>query len=255
MDLVSDLHGAVGRGEIVAYYQPQVELDTLEIVAAEAIARWMHPEFGLVGPGIFIPLAEAHELIAEIDEYMMDEGIRCATEWDALGLDIEVAVNVSAAQLTDLAFLDRLQRNLGAAQLPPDKIVIEITESLPVMHVDAVAARLLELRELGLGVSIDDFGDGYSTLPRRAGIPANEIKLDKSLIQDPHASRALLDGIVREAHRQGLRVLAEGVETEGHLALARGLSCDRAQGFLFGRPAPPEAIVKRLRLFRPGAGV
>jgi EAL domain-containing protein (putative c-di-GMP-specific phosphodiesterase class I) len=247
MDLVSDLHGAVARGEIVAYYQPQVDVDTLEVVSVEALARWVHPDFGLVGPGIFIPLAEANDLIGEIGTFMIDEGIRRAAHWDALGLDIEVAVNVSAAQLADLDFLDHLQQNLGSVSLPPDKIVIEITESLPVMQIDTVTERLVELRELGLGVSVDDFGAGYSALARQAGIPANEIKLDKSLIQDPDASVVLLGGVVREAHELGMRVVAEGIETDHHLALARSLSCDRAQGYLFGRPVPPEAIVTRLQ--------
>jgi len=246
MNLVADLHGAVDRGEIVAVYQPQVDSETLEVVAVEALARWMHPDYGLVVPGIFIPLAEAHDLIGEIGDFMVDEGARRAAEWDALGLDLEVAINVSAAQLHTLDFLDRLQRNLDDLSLVPAKIVIEVTESLPVTRVAKVIERLAELRELGMGVSVDDFGTGYSSLAQLAGIPATELKIDKSLIQDPDASMLLMRAVVESAHQQGLRVVAEGIETQEHLAVARALDCDRLQGYLFGRPAPAEEITSTL---------
>jgi EAL domain-containing protein (putative c-di-GMP-specific phosphodiesterase class I) len=246
MELVSDLRGAIDRSEIAAYYQPQVDVRTLEVVAVEALARWNHPDFGLVVPSIFIPLAEAHELIHEIGAFMIDEGTRRAAEWTALGLDIEVAINVSAAQLADLAFLDRLDRALEERAAPPEKIVIEITESLPLLQVDEVSTRLHALRSRGLGLSIDDFGTGYSTITHLAGIPATEMKIDKSLIQDADAAGAVLRNVIAEAHVQGLRVVAEGVETERHLATARELECDRAQGYLFGRPLPLELVTPAL---------
>lgn len=236
MNLVSDLRGAVDRREIVAFYQPQVDLATREIVAVEALARWRHPEFGLVVPSIFIPLAEANDMIGEIGCFMIDEGIQRAAAWEGLGLDVEVAINVSAAQLRTLECLDRIATNLDGLALAPTKVVIEITESLPVMEVNEVNERLVELRDRGLGISIDDFGTGYSSLAQRAAIPATELKLDKSLIQDPAVSIELLRAVVETAHEQGLRVVAEGIETDEHLALARALGCDRGQGYLFGRP-------------------
>jgi EAL domain-containing protein (putative c-di-GMP-specific phosphodiesterase class I) len=237
-DLVSDLRGAVGRGEIVPYYQPQVDIHTLEIVSVEMLARWMHPEFGMVLPSIFIPLAEAHSSISEIGTFLMREAVRQTAEWCADGFEVEVAINVSAAQLSDLAFLEAFQDSIGEAELAPEKLTLEITESLPLIRVEEVSARLAELRELGVGVSIDDFGAGYSVVTELAGIPANEIKIDKALIQDAASSEKLLRSVVDDAHSTGRRVLAEGVETAEHLALARALTCDRAQGYLFGRPVP-----------------
>ncbi|HEY1529978.1 MAG TPA: EAL domain-containing protein [Galbitalea sp.] len=236
MDLVSDLHGAVQRGEIVAAYQPQVDLDSLEIVAVEALARWHHPGYGLVPPGIFIPLAEAHGLIDEIGVGMIDEAVGQLAEWNSRGFDLEVAINVSALQLKHPDFLDRLQQNFLEHRIDPSRLVIEITESLPVVDSADGISRLTELADVGLTVSVDDFGSGYSALADLVGLPAREIKIDRSLIQEADASPLLLKAVVETAHARGMRVVAEGIETQTHLALARELQCDRGQGHLFGRP-------------------
>jgi EAL domain-containing protein (putative c-di-GMP-specific phosphodiesterase class I) len=247
LNLISDLRGAVERDEIVAYYQPQVELESLDVIAVEALARWVHPDFGLISPGVFIPMAEAHELIHDIDCFMVDEATRSAATWHASGIDIVVAVNISASELRTLDCLDHLQRNLEKLSLPPEKLVIEVTESLPVINVAEVITRLHELRALGLGISIDDFGTGYSSLAQLVGIPATEMKLDKCLIQDEHTSQKLLRAVVDSAHDEGLTVVAEGIETEQHLEIARALGCDRGQGYLFGRPVPAQEFSSILR--------
>jgi EAL domain-containing protein (putative c-di-GMP-specific phosphodiesterase class I) len=242
MNLVSDLDGAVERGEIVAWFQPQIEVSSGKVVAVEALSRWTHPEYGIIAPNVFIPLAEAHDLITGIGDFMLDEACRCAQEWCEQGMDLEVAVNVSAAQLTTSAFLDRVHSNLSERGLDPDRITVEVTESLPLMDVPEVTDRLTELRDLGLGVSLDDFGTGYSTLGQLLKLPATELKIDQSLIQDADTSGRLMLAVVEMAHDRGLRVVAEGVETEQHLAAVRELDCDRAQGYLFGRPAPFDEI-------------
>jgi EAL domain-containing protein (putative c-di-GMP-specific phosphodiesterase class I) len=233
---VTDLDGAVARGEIVAVFQPQVDVRTRRVVAVEALARWRHPELGLVAPDIFIPLAEEHELIAQIGDFMFDQGCRCAAEWQALGHPVDVAVNVSAAQLMTLDFLDLVAESIARHGLSPESLIIEITESLPLENVPEVTARLFELRDLGLGISIDDFGTGYSSLAQVLALPATELKLDQSLIKDTHSSPLTVHEAVAMAHGKGLRVVAEGVETEEQFALARELECDRAQGYLFSRP-------------------
>jgi EAL domain-containing protein (putative c-di-GMP-specific phosphodiesterase class I) len=224
------------RGEIVAVYQPQVDIRTGCIVGVEALARWNHPVYGPISPQTFIPLAEENDFIDEIGDFMIDEGCRCAAEWNSLGRRVDVAVNVSAAQLLTLHLLDRVTDNLAKYSLTPDHIVIEITESLPVLDVPEVAARLVRLRELGLGISIDDYGTGYSSLARFNTVPATEIKIDQSLIQASDASTHLIGDAVDRAHAMHVRVVAEGVETEEQLQRARDLGCDRVQGYLLGRP-------------------
>lgn len=235
MNLVSDLGGAVARGEIVTLFQPQVDALTRRIVGVEALARWDHPELGRIAPDVFIALAEENQLIGEIGGFMIDEGCRCAAIWKALGHDIDVAVNVSAAQLVDLDFLDRVEDSLARNGLSPESLVIEITESLPVVDVPEVNARLVQLRDLGLGISVDDFGTGYSSIAQLLVLPATELKLDQSLMQA--SAVMLVRDAVAMAHKKGLRVVAEGVETEAQFDFARDLSCDRVQGFLFSRPA------------------
>ena len=232
----------MARGEIAAVYQPQIDVQTRRIVAVEALARWNHPAFGLVPPDVFIPLAEEHELITGIGDFMIDEGCRMAATLQSLGHRIDVAVNVSAAQLADLAFLDRVQANLERHALAPENLIVEITETLPVIDIPEVKTRLAELRDLGLGISVDDFGTGHSSIDRLLVLPATELKIDQSLVRGLHTAPALLRDAVRTAHDHGLRVVAEGVETEEHFARARQLGCDRAQGFLFSRPTSEAEI-------------
>jgi EAL domain-containing protein (putative c-di-GMP-specific phosphodiesterase class I) len=159
---------------------------------------------------------------------------------------LDVAINVSPLQLSNLAFLDQLQSLVDAEGVSIEKIVLEITESQPVVMVDAITEQLLEMRGRGLTVSIDDVGTGFSSFAQLAGIPATEIKIDKSFIHEPNLAEAVITGIVEDAHAEGIRVVAEGVETEEHLATARLLNCDRAQGYLFGRPIPADVLTPQL---------
>jgi EAL domain-containing protein (putative c-di-GMP-specific phosphodiesterase class I) len=246
MNVATELEGAVTRGEIRAVFQPQIDIATRRIVAVEALARWSHPQLGAVPPSDFIPVAEELGLIAEIGDFMLDEGCRCSSMWTAAGLTVEVAVNVSPAQLATVDFLDRIQSNLERHRLPADSLTIEITESLPVAEVPTVLLRLTELRELGVGVSVDDFGTGHASAERLATLPVSELKLDQSLVQNLNPPPQFLTEAIALAKEGGLRVVAEGVETEEQFERARRLGCDRAQGYLFGRPASEEEITREL---------
>jgi EAL domain-containing protein (putative c-di-GMP-specific phosphodiesterase class I) len=245
-DLAADLTGVIERGEIEAYYQPQVNIHSTQPVAVEVLARWVHPKFGLVPPNLFIPLTEAFAVIHEIGDFMLETGIRQAAKWRSQGLDLSLAINVSPVQLSDLSFLDSLQSKVDAEGLPLRAIVIEVTESQPVVLVESVTNQLHNMRERGLGISIDDVGTGYSSFAQLAGIPATEIKIDKSLIQDPGPAVAIVQGIINDAHDEGLRVVAEGIETEAHLATAISLNVDRAQGYLFARPTTAGLLTPQL---------
>jgi EAL domain-containing protein (putative c-di-GMP-specific phosphodiesterase class I) len=239
VDLHADLVEAVGRNEIVAWYQPQLELSSGRIVAVESLSRWRHPSRGLLAPAQFIALAEQTDLIGEIGQYMLHDGCRCAAEWLEAGSPLEVSVNVSASQLASSDFFDDLLATLGETELPPDLLTLEITESQAIADPDDAAVRLEQLRLLGIDISIDDFGTGFSSLGQFFALPATELKIDRSLIQGEVTNgESLVSVMVGLAHERGLRVVAEGVETEYHLELARDLGCDRAQGYLIARPMP-----------------
>ena len=245
MNLAIDLEGAVARGEMLAHFQPQIDVNSGRIVAVEALARWQHPEHGFISPEVFIPLAEDSALIGEIGNFMMDEGARCAAEWNSGDYRIDVAVNVSPRQLVTLDFLDHLQADLNLYSLSAENVIIEITESLPVTDIPEVNTRLLELRSLGLGISVDDFGTGHTSIEQLHTLPLTEVKIDQSLVRGVDNSRELIEEVITVAHDRRMRVVAEGVETEKHFAFVRELGCDRAQGYYFGRPME-EADITRL---------
>jgi EAL domain-containing protein (putative c-di-GMP-specific phosphodiesterase class I) len=235
--LVSDLAGAVGRGEIVAYYQPQIDIASGRIVAVESLSRWLHPEFGMQSPLDFIPIAEEFGMIDEIGDFMVSEACRYAADLRDRGIQLEVAVNVSALQLAKPAFFDRIVARIAELGLLPGAITLEVTESRFIANRPRVSTRLGRLRQLGVGVSIDDFGVGHSSVEQVLALPANELKIDRMIVQDQTATNgALLATIVRLVRDRGLRTVAEGVETEEQLERVRAIGCDRAQGYLIGKP-------------------
>ncbi|RLQ82631.1 putative bifunctional diguanylate cyclase/phosphodiesterase [Mycetocola zhadangensis] len=242
MSVEEDLVGAVERKEIEAYFQPQIDVTTGKITAVEALARWRHPTKGLIPPADFIPVAERTGLIHEIGAYMLEEGCRHAARWRRDGLAIHVSVNVSALQLATPEVFDRLYNLLGEYNLPAGTLTIEITESEVISDVAGVAQRLERLRAIGLGVSLDDFGTGHSSLAQLRDLPITELKIDKSLIQETKSNGALIAVAVALLQERGVRVVAEGVETAEQLDLVQRIHCDRAQGYLFGKPLPVDEL-------------
>ena len=239
MNLVDDLVRAVARGEIVAYFQPQIELSSGRVVAGEALARWQHPVHGLLEPDLFIPAAQEHGMIDELGLAMVDDAWDHAASWIERGLPVQVSVNASATQLESRGLTDHIERIFDRYDLPAQTLTIEITESKAFVDVADVAQRLVGLRERGLGISIDDFGIGHSTQERLEQIPATELKIDISLVQDESdEAYAEMIRIVELAHARGLRVVAEGVEEESQRRRVEILKCQRAQGYLLGRPMP-----------------
>ncbi|MGY1728343.1 putative bifunctional diguanylate cyclase/phosphodiesterase [Geodermatophilus sp. SYSU D01062] len=242
--LETELHGAVDRGEIQVFFQPQIDVATGRTVAVEALARWQHPVLGAVPPGRFVPVAEDSGLIRELGAHVLRRACRTVADWSLEGLELEVAVNVSAAQLTDADFSDVVQRVLAETGLPPERLVLEVTESQVMTEVADRHGHLTRLRSTGIGISIDDFGTGFSSLAQLNHLPATELKIDRSFVDHIPDDRPspLVAGIVGLAHGLGLRVVAEGIETPGQLQAVRGIGCDRAQGYLLGRPAEPDAV-------------
>ena len=237
--LATDLPGASARGEIVAFYQPQIDIASGAVVGAEALSRWFHPRLGLVCPTVFIPLAEARGSIVEIGDHMLNIACEFGVSSARGGAAIDISVNVSAIQLRDGNFAAKALRTATHHGLDARQLTIEITESQAVQNIAAVGDSFDLLRLAGVTVSIDDFGRGQSSVDQLLALQANELKIDQSLVQNCAAdSRTLLAAVISFAHDKGLRVVAEGVETPAQLAAMTALGCDRAQGYLMGRAMP-----------------
>jgi predicted signal transduction protein with EAL and GGDEF domain len=242
LTLDADLRGALERGEFSIHYQPIVELRGQRLVGLEALVRWHHPTRGLVPPDQFIPMAEETGLITAIGKFVLDGACRQARAWQVaypLASNLSISVNLSASQIQDGDIVGIIQAGLEQSGLSPERLILEVTESV-LMHDTATAlARIVELKELGVRIAIDDFGTGYSSLAYLRRFAVDILKIDKSFV-DNVASRtdsmALVRAIVDLGRSLRLTTVAEGVELPEQAAELMALGCDMAQGFLFARP-------------------
>jgi EAL domain-containing protein (putative c-di-GMP-specific phosphodiesterase class I) len=196
-----------------------------------------------VPPSRFIPVAEDIDLIDNIGRFMVDSALACVSAWVQLGLSIEMSINVSALQLEDGKFFDHFVASIDRLQLDPRCLTLEITESQEIVDFPRAVGGLDGLRVRGVGISIDDYGTGHTSVKQLLSLPATELKLDLSLVQrEGETSVALVRSLVKFAHSRGLRIVAEGVETPEQLERVRDLGCDRAQGFLIGHSMPGSEI-------------
>jgi diguanylate cyclase (GGDEF)-like protein len=245
-----ELRLAIEQGNFQLHYQPQVDLRTGRIGGVEALLRWPHRSQGMIPPVTFIPLAESSGLIRPLGAWVLAEAGRAARRWRDLGLELEVAVNLSAAQLRQQEIVALVGRVLADNQLPPHALELELTESLFVDPSELTLRRALErVAEMGVQLAIDDFGTGYSSLAYLKRLPVSKIKIDKSFLADigrERADEALVRAIIGLAKTFGKRVLAEGVETEAQRQFLLREGCDAAQGYLFSRPIPEEAMTRML---------
>ncbi|CAB1370674.1 putative bifunctional diguanylate cyclase/phosphodiesterase [Denitratisoma oestradiolicum] len=248
--LINDLRGALAADQLRVYYQPIIDLQSGAIVKAEALLRWQHGSRGLISPAVFIPLAEEVGLIEEIGDWVFRTAARQARTWHDQGHTLQVSINKSPRQFggdgsgnTWLAFLKELN-------LEPRQLVIEITEGLLLDQRSTVTEQLLGYRDAGMEIAVDDFGTGYSALSYLQRFDIDYLKIDRSFIKDLTESaddRALADAIIVMAHKLGLKVIAEGVETAPQRDWLIGAGCDYAQGFLYSRPVPVDEFNALLR--------
>ena len=249
--LETQLRRAIGRDELVLHYQPKVDLRSGRVIGAEALLRWQHPEHGLVPPGRFIPLAEESGLIVEIGEWVIDRACAQMAQWRAQqGEAVRVAVNVSRHGIVSGSLLRTTRDALLRHRIAPRQLVIELTESMLMDRVEVIAARLNLLRSLGVILSIDDFGTGYSSMSYLKQFPVQELKIDRSFITGTPQDRtdtAIVRALVVLGHSLGMRVVAEGVETEAQRTALQALHCDSYQGFLCSPALPPQAFIARLQ--------
>ena len=238
-ELLEDLRHAVARHELQLYFQPKVDAKSLQITAAEALLRWVHPKRGLIGPMVFIPIAERHGLIAAIGLWVIEEACRQAAQWREAGLRMRIAVNISGHQLRRDDLVDQIEASLRRHRIPPGRLTCEITETVAIEDTEVTRQAFERLRKAGLHVSIDDFGTGHSSLAALRRLPAAELKIDRAFVGDLASSegaRSIVRAIVQMAHSLKLRVVAEGVETESQRDELVRLGCDELQGYLFAKP-------------------
>jgi diguanylate cyclase (GGDEF)-like protein len=237
-----DLHLAVERRQLVLHYQPQVSATTGHIVGVEALVRWQHPQWGLVPPGRFIPLAEKAGLIRGIGEWVLVQALADAVAWQAAGLPaVPVAVNLSVAQFRHEGLRTFVTQALADAGLPAHLLELELTESVAMEDSEFTIATIQGLKDLGLQLSIDDFGTGYSSLSYLKRFAIDKLKIDQSFVRGLNVASeddAIVLAIIHLAHSLGLRTIAEGVETAEQAASLRAKGCDEFQGYLFSRPVP-----------------
>jgi len=254
--LENALRRALDRNELALHYQQKVSLKTGRIVGAEALVRWMHPEWGLVRPARFIPLAEETGLIVSIGDWVLREACRQTRAWIDQGLDPGVvSVNLSVRQFRQEGLVRTVSRILEETRLDPAQLEMELTESMVMHNVDAAIAILQGLKQLGVALSVDDFGTGYSSLSYLKDLPIDTLKIDRSFVRDIGAGEEADDGVLAQAiislgHALHLKVIAEGVETDAQLRFLRRHGCDEVQGFFHGEPVPPEAHASLLEKAR-----
>ncbi|TMV50880.1 EAL domain-containing protein [Paenibacillus mesophilus] len=253
LEIENGLRKAIERGELTVHYQPQVDLENGGLIGAEALVRWMHPEKGLISPGLFIPIAEETGLIKPIGEWVLREACRQAKSWQDAGFPpITVSVNLSNRQFEEQQLPETVGAILSEYGLEPGSLELEITESMA-MDVMRTIPALTNLKGLGIQISIDDFGTGYSSLSYLKRFPIDKIKIDKSFVRDladpDNNDTAIVSAIVAVAHHMKLKVIAEGVETEDQLEYLRRQKCDLLQGYYFSPPIPPVEFERFMQSF------
>ncbi|MBN9423010.1 MAG: hypothetical protein BGO63_04470 [Candidatus Accumulibacter sp. 66-26] len=244
--LLHELHLAYERRHLSLVYQPQVSLSTGATLGIEALLRWRTEDGDFVPPDVFVPIAERSGLIVDIGAWVLCTALRALSALDRAGFPgLRMAINVSAAQFAQAGILEKLDHALDKAGIAPDRLELEITESVAVVGMKDVADLLGQIRQRGISVAIDDFGTGFSSLSYLDSLPADRLKIDRSFVALLDAARPggrIAETIVSLGHRLDMTVLAEGVENEAQAAMLRALGCDAAQGYLYARPMPLEEL-------------
>ena len=249
LSMLSQLDDAIDRGEVWVAYQPKLDLATKQIVGAEALARWTHPEKGPIAASEFVAAAEQHNRIGKLTDFVLEKAVAAAAQINKRGTEFDMAVNLSARLLSDKGFTLRLSALLARHSLPPRHLTLELTETAALTGSGEGLEMIARLRDLGINIAIDDYGTGLSTLDYLKRIPANEIKIDQSFVKsmaDNRSDRLMVQSTIGLAHSLGRRVVAEGVEHRDILDLLIEMGCDIAQGFAVGRPMSIDSLTKRL---------
>lgn len=240
--ITNNLKNAIERNELVLYYQPKTDISSGEIVGMEALVRWIHPELGLIPPGQFISIAEETGYIVQIGEWVLKTACLRNKEWQNKGYrPLKIAVNISARQLHQSNFFDMVRGVLAETGLEPEYLELEITESIAMDNIKKLNSLLNRLKELGVTLALDDFGTGYSSLSFLNQLSVDILKIDQSFIRNLELgeyNKEIVNSIIKMAHALDLKVIAEGVETQGQMNFLREKGCDYVQGYYYGMPVP-----------------
>jgi diguanylate cyclase (GGDEF)-like protein len=249
LSLLGELRRAVDNDELRLFFQPKIEIATNRVAGAEVLLRWQHPTRGLLGPIEFIPFAEQTGFIRRLTRWTLDRAVAQGAQWHRAGKPLGLAVNISADDMADTRFDSRVAASLSRHQLPPALLTLELTES-GFIEDPAQALKMLDaIATLGVSLSIDDFGTGYSSLSQLTRMPVHEVKIDRSFIQALESKpdfATVVRAAIEMGHGLGLKVVAEGIETEAAAGWLREFGCDIAQGYLYAKPMPLEALEKWL---------
>ncbi len=244
--LETGIRRGLARGEFIPFYEQQIDVESGKLVGFEMLARWQSPEFGVVSPDIFVPVAEEIGLISEMSERLMEKAFADARDWSD---DLTLSINISPVQLRDPWFAQRLLKMLVAANFPPRRLEIEITESCLHENIGLVRSMITSLRNQGVQIALDDFGTGYSSLEQLRNLPFDRIKIDRSFVTElkqPGERSRLTEAIVTLGRGLDLPLTAEGVEDEEILEALKRMGRLKAQGYLYGQPEDADGVRTRL---------
>jgi EAL domain-containing protein (putative c-di-GMP-specific phosphodiesterase class I) len=251
-----ELGQALERDELFLDYQPQIELETGQLLGVESLVRWHHPRLGRISPADFIPIAEETGLIIPMGYWILRRACQQYQQWQSLGIaPFKLSVNLSLCQLKDPNLVSVIRSILIETEINPDYLELEITESFMASNISAAIATLTELRGLGIQIAIDDFGTGYSSLSSLKNLPIQTLKIDKSFLDDllvTNKNQVILQSIIELGHRLKLQIIAEGIENEGQLKMLKAMNCDCGQGYFLSRPLHLEALSHYFRQVKLG---
>jgi len=248
-----DVAQALALGQLILYYQPVIEIATRRVKGVEALIRWAHPTRGVLPPAEFLDDIVKENLMGPMTEHVLATAVKQAAKWNAMGESLTISINFTATSLLELSLPDRIAEMCKQHQVPPERLVLEVTETEAMRDVTRTMDVLLRMRIRNIGVSIDDFGTGHSSLRELQRMPFSEMKIDKSFVMDMVNNRdyaVIVNSIIDLGHNLGLKIIAEGVEDVRIWRMLADRKCDFAQGFYMAKPMPPEEFIRWLTSWR-----
>jgi polar amino acid transport system substrate-binding protein len=242
---------SLDNGEFEVYYQPIVDANSEEVVAAEALIRWRHPKYGFISPDSFIHLMEKTGFIIKLGQFILEDVLKQQKRWELFKFkQITVSINVSMAEIATGKFIENVQKQLQHHQVNPERIKFEITEGMAMLNEVDTEKYFHTLKKLGVGISLDDFGTGYTSFTYLKKFPADTLKIDKSLVDyilENEEDKRIVKAMIELGHNLGMKIVVEGVESKPMVEILRSYGCDYIQGYYFSRPLPVFEFQKLLR--------